>query len=217
MFNYIRNHKVLSAILAIDLIVVLVVVLIIVMHHSKTATIDVLVVPSEATVRLNGKEYENLTSYEVTPGDYHAEISMEGMETKEFDFELQEGGFQRVWAYLLDNEGGFSYYLTHTDQVASLREVADDEKSKEFLARYDRLSAINDVLPLTFSNTYDENATEIVSISIDWGDEEGCTAQDFCLVISDYTGKNHEKALSMIREAGFNPDDYEIRFKEGLD
>lgn len=215
MFNLIRRHKVASVVVAIDIVAILVVILVIVLHQSKTATIDILIAPSAAEISLNGKRYDNFSSHNVMPGDYHAVVKMEGMETKELDFSVQDGEFRRVWDYLLDGEGGFSYYLTHTDEVATLKQVADDEKAKTFLAKYDKLNSINTVLPLTYSNTYDLDATEIVSISINWGEEENCSAQNFCLMVSDYTGKNHEKALSMIREAGYDPDDYVVQYEEG--
>lgn len=215
MFNLIRRHKVASVVVAIDIVAILVVILAIVLHQSRTATIDILIAPSAAEISLNGKRYDNFSSHNVMPGDYHAVVEMEGMETKELDFSVQDGEFHRVWDYLLDGEGGFSYYLTHTDEVATLKQVADDEKAKTFLAKYDKLNSINTVLPLTYSNTYDLDATEIVSISINWGEEENCSAQNFCLMVSDYTGKNHEKALSMIREAGYDPDDYVVQYEEG--
>lgn len=215
MFNLIRRHKVASVVVSIDIIAILVVILAIVLHQSRTATIDILIAPSAAEISLNGKRYDNFSSHNVMPGDYHAVVEMEGMETKEFDFSVQDGELRRVWDYLLDDEDGFSYYLTHTDEVATLKQVADDEKAKTFLAKYDKLNSINTVLPLTYSNTYDLDATEIVSISINWGEEENCSAQNFCLTVSDYTGKNHEKALSMIREAGYDPDDYVVQYEEG--
>lgn len=215
MFNLIRRHKVASVVVSIDIIAILVVILAIVLHQSRTATIDILIAPSAAEISLNGKRYDNFSSHNVMPGDYHAVVEMEGMETKELDFSVQDGEFRRVWDYLLDDEGGFSYYLMHTDEVATLKQVADDEKAKTFLAKYDKLNSISTVLPLTYSNTYDLDATEIVSISINWGEEENCSAQNFCLMVSDYTGKNHEKALSMIREAGYDPDDYVIQYEEG--
>ncbi|MBQ3453037.1 hypothetical protein IJG28_02480 [Candidatus Saccharibacteria bacterium] len=217
MFNLIRRHKIASVVIAIDIIAILVVALVVVLHQSKTATIDILIAPSAAEVRLNGKKYDNFSSHNVMPGDYHAVVEMEGMETKEFDFSVQDGEFHRVWDYLLDNEGGFSYYLTHTEEVATLKQVANDDEAKVFLVKYDKLNSINTVLPLTYSNTYDADATEIVSISINWGEEENCSAQNFCLVVSDYTGKNHEKALSMIKEAGYDPDDFVIKYREGID
>ena len=39
----------------------------------------------------------------------------------------------------------------------------------------------------------------------------------YCLIIHDFTGKNTEKALSMIRDAGYDPNDYELVFEKGTD
>ena len=50
MFNFIRNHKVLSLLLFLNVVAVLVVVLVIVIHNTKTATVDIMVAPMDAVV-----------------------------------------------------------------------------------------------------------------------------------------------------------------------
>ena len=216
MFNFIRNHKVLSLLLFLNVVAVLVVILVIVIHNTKTATVDIMVTPMDAVVELNGAKYENLQSHNVRPGDYHVVISMEGMQTKEYDINVENEGFVRVWDYLLDADGGFSYYMTHPDDEMLLEDVADDE-AKAWLEEFNQVREIQDVLPLTFSSTFDSEATEIVSVNIRWGTGEDCQEQAYCLVVRDLTGKNHEKALQMIRDAGYDPGDYEIVFREGVD
>ena len=214
MFKFIRNHKILRLMVFLNVVAVLIVVLVIVIHNSKTATIDIMVAPSEAVVELNGSKYDNLGSYNVAPGDYHVKISMDGMQTKEFDIELEDGEFERIWTYLLDDGGGFGYYLGHPDDAQILNDVADAE-AREFLEEYDRLHSIEDVLPLQYSNTFDPDATEVVSISVRWGLGDECNEKAYCLIVHDFTGKNTEKALQLIRDAGYNPDDYELVYEKG--
>ena len=185
-----------------------------IIHNMKTATIDVMVAPTDAVVELNGTKYQNLRSHNIMPGDYHVKISMDGMQTKEFDVEIEDGELERIWTYLLDNDGGFGYYMSHPDDAAILNDVADAE-AKKFLAEYNKLNSIQEVLPLQYSNTFDENATEVVSISVRWGIDDECKEKAFCLIVHDYTGKNTDKALQLIRDAGFNPNDYELVFEEG--
>ncbi len=212
MFSFIARHKIASLMVFLNVIAILVVVLIIVLHNAKTATISIYVAPSEAVIELNGGKYDNFQEYDVMPGTYHVKISMDEMQTKEFDFTIADGEFKRVRTYLLDAEGGFGYYLENPDEILTLEEAADDEKAKEFVENYNRLTSIQSVLPLEYSNTYDFGATEPESINISWSDGDKCDEQPFCLVVRDLSGNNHEKALEMIREAGFDPGDYEVVF-----
>lgn len=216
MFDFIKQHKVLVGVIFANIIAILVAILIIVIHNSKTATIDIMVAPSGAEISLNGKKYDNFTSYNVVPGDYQVVIEMEGMQTREYDLTLEDGEFARIWNYLVDADGGFTYYESHPDEVEVLKDVADG-MARDFIGGFENLYAITDVLPLTFSNTHEQDANEIVSISIRLGEEGECEKRGYCLVVTDYTGKNTEKALAMIRDAGYNPDDYEIIFKKKVE
>ena len=216
MLDYIRQHKVFSLVIFLNIIAILIVVLVIVIYNTKTATVDLMVAPSDAVVELNGKQFENLKSHNVSPGDYHIKISMEGMQPKEFDLDIEDGDFKRIWTYLLDDDGGFGYYMSHPDDAIILNDVADDDV-KRFLAEYNKLNAIQEVLPLQYSNTFDENATEVISISVRWGIDDECDKKAFCLIVHDFTGKNNEKALQMIRDAGFDPNDYELVYEKGDD
>lgn len=215
MFNLLRKHKIACLVVFFDLILILGVVLAIVMHQTKTATIDFMVAPTAVEITVNGKKVERTDSLNVAPGDYHVVISMEGMQTKEVDFSLKDDEYHVVKEYLKNEDGSFLYYVEHPDEIAVLKPIADGEANK-FINDYTKLSSITEKLPLTFSNTYDNETDEIISISIKWGEGSECEKNSYCLIITDFTGKNREKALSMISEAGYNPDDYELVFKKGM-
>jgi hypothetical protein len=64
------------------------------------------------------------------------------------------------------------------------------------------------VLPIEVSY-YTPDFTEYTEYTISYEDSE--TNKDgFVLVITDKTGGNKDQALQMIRDKGFNPDDYEV-------
>ena len=214
MFSFIKQHKIVSLVVFLNVVALLIIVLVIVIQNMKTASVDIMVTPINATVELNGKKYENFETSNIAPGRYTVKISMEGMQTKEYGIELMDGGFERIWTYLLDDNGGFDYYMNHPDDATILSDIADSNV-RNFLADYNKLTSIKDVLPLQLSNTFDENATEIISVSVRWGAEDECNEKAYCLIIHDLTGKNTEKALQLIRDAGFNPNDYELVYEEG--
>lgn len=208
MFNFIRRHKLLSLLLFLNVVAVLVAVLVIVIHNSKTATVDILVAPMDSVIELNGAKYENMQSHNIAPGDYHVKISMEGMQTKEFEISVENDGFVRIWTYLLDAEGGFEYYMNHPDDAMILEDAADNEAGKAFVTRYNKIVSIANVLPLEY---YDrENPADPIGIFIEQ-DKEICKENVDCLSV--YGGERHQEiAFELIREAGYSPDDYEIIF-----
>ena len=213
MFSFIARHKIVSAVVFLNVVAILVTILVIVMHSAKTATVNLYFAPSEAVIELNGKSYGNFESYNVIPGEYHAKISMDGMQTKEFDFEIYEDEFKRIRDYLLDENGGFDYYMKNPDDISVLAEATDDESVHAFIEEFEAMASILNKLPLEY---YDRSDPEKpIGVYIEQS-EDTCIEKAICLVV--YGGeKNREIALELIREVGYDPNDYEIIFDEGSD
>ena len=210
MLELFRRHKIISAAIALNVIAILVVVLLIVVHRTKTVSIDVYVAPSDATIELNGKKFDNFASYNLMPGEYHVSISMDGMKTKEYDLALENDGFARIWEYLVDDNDSLDYYLKNPDEISILTKFSDDEEVKKVIEYYDKVVSIRDALPLEYYDRSDPDNSVGVFVEEDMDE---CANKILCLVI--YGGeKNRDIALNLIREAGYNPDDYGIRFEE---
>ena len=210
MLELIRRHKIISAVVALNVIAVLVVILLVVIHRAKTVSIDVYVAPSEATIELNGKKFDNFASYNLMPGEYHVSISMDGMKTEEYDLTLESDGFARIWEYLVDDNDSLDYYLKNPDEISILTKFSDDEEVKKVIEYYDKVVSIRDALPLEYYDRSDPDNSVGVFVEEDMNE---CIDKILCLVI--YGGeKNRDIALGLIREAGYNPDDYGIRFEE---
>lgn len=211
MFNFIKNHKVISLVAFLNVVLILVVILIIVMHNAKTAVIDIYVAPVEANITINGKNYENFNSYDVMPGDYHAVIAMEGMQTKEVDFTLEDDGMYHLWEYLLDENGGFDYYLTRQNDELALAKVANDDAAKKFVAEYEKVAEITNILPIQY-DAYTDNYAYYIRYKIIQDMREDCD-RIVCLIIEDNTGGNEQRAKDKIKEEGYNPSDYDITYE----
>ena len=210
MLELIRRHKIISAVVALNVIAILVVVLLIVVHRAKTVSIDVYVAPSEATIELNGKKFDNFASYNLMPGEYHVSISMDGMKTEEYDLALENDGFARIWEYLVDDNDSLDYYLKNPDEISILTKFSDDGEVKKVIEHYDKVVSIRDALPLEYYDRSDPDNSVGVFVEEDMNK---CIDKILCLVI--YGGeKNRDIALGLIKEAGYNPDDYGIRFEE---
>ena len=210
MFNFIKQHKALSLLLFFNIVAVLLVILIIVIHNSKTATVDIMVTPYDAVVELNGARYENMRSHNIVPGDYHVKISMEGMQTKEYDFSVEKDGFVRIWNYLLDANGGFDYYLSHPDDEMMLENIIDEEDraAKSFIAKYQIVSKVDEILPLEYYNN--DDPADPIGIFIEQS-KDICKDKVNCLSV--YGGEKHQDiAFKMISDAGYSPDDFDVVF-----
>lgn len=214
MFSFIGRHKFISGLILANIIAVIVAIAIVIIHHAKTATIDINVTPLAAEITLNGRLYANQESHDVLPGNYHVKISMDGMQTKEYEIQLDRDGYARIWDYLLDASGSFDYYLTHPDDEWILAQIApeDDKAAQDFITSYDQKASLTDILPIEYAQ-YTNDYADYTKYNIDIDSETEDCNSILCLVIEDYTGGNEQIALAKIKELGYNPEDYKITYK----
>ena len=186
-----------------------------VVNLFRTATVDISVVPLDAKITINGKNYDNNSSYNVFPKDnVKVEISHPQLETKIINVDLKKDNTTSIRQYLVDKDKNFSYYTkkSNKNDLAALRELAEKLPEEKELQSFIKNIDILEVLPLTFSQSSDDKYN-VVSISIESGSGRQCNKENFCLIITDLTGKNTDLALDLIRQAGFDPDDYEKIFE----
>ena len=214
MIDFVKRHKLASGLVVLDVILLLIAILAVVQHVAKNAVIEIYAVPAAATVELNGEQYGNLASYDVLPGEYHVKVSMTGMQTKEFNVSVEENGFVRVQTYLLDDKGGFGYYLDHYDDEVLLEKIADTAEARKFVTDYTKVYGIVNELPIKYS-AYAEDYSDYQQYEIVRDERDDC-AKVVCLKIIDNTGGNEQAALEKIRELGYEPGNYDIRYELSL-
>lgn len=211
MFNFVRQHKTISMIVGLDVIAIVVVTAIFVIQGLRTCTIDINVAPSDAIVTLNGATHGNLELVKLFPGNYHVEISREGMQTKTLDISLSSGDYYRLREYLLDDDSSMDYYYNHSDEVINLENISDDPQVTKFVTNYNQAISIMDLLPYTY-DAYSDNYTNYTWYEIDEDPRSDCP-KVLCLKIIDKTGGNEQNAIKRILELGYNPDDYELTYE----
>ena len=173
-------------------------------HH--TSDLEILIAPTSATVTIDGKKYENGTFY-LDAGEHTIHIKKEGFVSQDITFDTATTS--KIYTYLKQTDGGYSWYLDHPEDALILTQIGDylsDEEAKTFSSKHQ----IMNNLPIVYAD-YDKdyNYTEY---RIDGGSFIGCES-NFCLKITDTTGGNLESAKQQIRSAGFNPDDYQILYE----
>ncbi|MBR3137765.1 hypothetical protein IKG41_00200 [Candidatus Saccharibacteria bacterium] len=188
--------------------IILVSIIFIIINSGKNATLDIIVSPLSAEIKIDGKEYKNGT-YQFEPGEVEVEITKDGFTSERKTILLEPNKTTKLYTYLMPIDGSFDWYLNHEEDMMILNTIGDAEANADS-ASYREKYPIIEILPIQFVD-YDEN-WELTEFRIDGGMFDGCEGT-FCLKITDTTGGNYEKAIQMIKEKGFNPDDYEIIYE----
>ncbi len=176
-----------------------------------SAELKIVVAPTFAKVEINGRKFSSEEIAKVEPGETTAKITADGFQSQEINLNIVEDGENNLYAYLLpEGDEGLSWYAKDDAEGMRLTAVSDalsDIERAEYLKRY----PITAMLPLQVVEETSEKYTWR-TYRIDSGKFEGCQS-DFCVKITDETGGNHDAALQKIRDAGYNPDDYEIIYQ----
>lgn len=176
------------------------------LNLNGTSEIELLVAPASASVTIDGKAYQNGT-FRIPSGTHTIKIEKDNFNSKEFTFDT--GNTDKIYAYILESDGSYNWYLNHSEDALILTSIGDYEAALK-AENYAKTYQISSILPIIYAN-YDEqyNYTEY---RIDGGSFTGCNS-DFCLKITDTTGGNYDAAKQKIEDAGFNPDDYQILYE----
>lgn len=195
------------------LFIALVVVAIIfyVIDSRKTSILRTIIAPSFATLTVNNKTYPINKDIRFEPGEYSITISADGFQSAQENIVLKDQETTTFAIYLERTDGDtFSWYEGHNEEYSTFMSAANylaDQSAANFAAKY----PVSSILPF--------NIVEVDPVTYDWteykvggGKTDDCKTE-FCIIITDTTGGNREKALDKIREKGYNPDDYQIIYK----
>ena len=151
---------------------------------------------------------------------------MDGMTTKTIELDLATDDFYKLYTYLLDADGTFAYYETHPSEVDALEQLGlNDTALTNFVDRYNNIYSIVNKLPLQLYNRTDDPATTwgvyVDQYGISTSDEMENTEDNLAskcptiMCLEAYVNNtSNEVVYDLIREAGYNPDDYQITFGE---
>lgn len=177
---------------------------------QKTAKIEVLVAPSFAKVEIDHTKLKTSGTSKYYPGEYTVTISADGFESTETTLNLEKDQTATLYLYLQPTTENYNFYLenkTESNLVQRINDLRTQASNNAYINKY----PITEVLPINIVEQNREK-NEWTEFHINYGQYENCKTE-FCIKISDYTGGNQERALNIIREKGFNPDDYEIIYE----
>ena len=204
VMQFVKMHKVISAVILVDVILIVAIVVLAVRKFTKTAVMDVSVTPNVAVVEVNGQEY-GIGAYRMYPGEVTATIKADGFESKTVTLNLKARETTKVYDFLEATGDNANYYAKNANDAEALARVGG-----EMGAKLARILSIKKVLPIIEFNYggLDSESTEIVV------DQDLACDATFCLMVTGDRSAGHEKSQNMIREKGYNPEDYKIRYVE---
>lgn len=201
--NFIKQHKTISVVLLLDLIVAIIIGILVIQRFKRASTLQVLVAPTDAKVTINGKQYQNNGTYEVEPGELYVKVEYDGLVSKEFSLVAVADKTTKVYAYLVGENNDFSIYESNMAELDLLKRVGQDKEAGDFLQR---MSIIN-ILPYKY-DVFDEATMTSTTFRIDV-DRIDCPDR-FCLQAVNQRNSSRELMKQKVLEKGYNLNDYEV-------
>ena len=182
------------------------VILTLLLKPAAKKSVEILIAPASATITIDGKPYQNGT-YDLESGTVNVHLEKPDFVSQDFTFDTTKSN--KLYAYLLQTDGTFSWYETHESDDLLLSTIGDYQALKSADSYTANHPVIKD-LPIIYAD-YDTqyNYTEF---RIDGGKFDGCSS-DFCLKVTDTTGGNLDFAKSLLAKKGIDPANYEILYE----
>lgn len=216
-----RENKIIAILGGICGLSIVVIAICLIVQALGNATIgsylSLNIAPSSAKITINGKDYRNGV-WEFPSGQYSAVISADGFESKTISFKV-DGGTTTVYDYIVNKNEGMKVFEKDETSMGVLRHMKNDEKAKEYVAKYDEKVKIKDVLPLQMSaGCVREECDSNQMVTVENGSNNKQCKQEFCLrvvakgISNDAAIKNAaERAVKM---RGYSLDDYEVIYEK---
>lgn len=203
-----RNKKVRNVIIAIVCFVVLIIgisVIVIVDRARHSATLEIAVAPTSATLTLNGKEYKNGTHH-LLPGVYEVSLTREGLEPYYDTIELPANEKKYLYKYLTGPDGDISWYYEHPEDAMAFTTVSDHEanlKANEYASRD----------PIFAVTPYYDHINNHYKISVNYNDENEIVVTVNLNTCTDLLREQYiDEANKYLEDNNLNLNDYEMNY-----
>lgn len=168
------------------------------LNHAGKVSVDITVVPSDATVQVDNTSFTNKKSVYLKPGNYTVTVSKDGFESTTQEITVSEDTTAHIIAALYPvSSDATAWYNEHQDDYYELEGIAGtaaNETGQEFINKY----PITGSLPI-------QKATYLI------GYKKTDDQKNIIITITAYEGYR-ESALQEIRNLGFDPSNYTIEF-----
>ena len=171
----------------------------------KTATIEVIVAPSDAKILIGEKRYKNGT-HKIEPGDYSIAVTRDNFSPYASEFSIEEGETKKLLVCLNEIDGN-TWYDEHKEDDDICRkaaELASEEYKKE--------KQTADIYSVTPYNSYDDGFNIVA-----YEDEEKGTIVKITLLSCKEARREALKpnALEWLKKHNVDPEQYTIEYANG--
>ena len=223
--NFFRNKWV-QLILVLDVVAIISIIVILIINSTKQSVITFNVVPADSQISLNGKSGYSNGSYRLTPGVYDVEISHEGLDTKNFKVDLEKDDISTIITFLHQGDN-FDFY-TLRDNIGdylSLAEIASagyNQTTDQDISAEGFIDKINyntklyqEELPINYTEYMRSENKDILvyDISMRRAIDKSSCIKYLCIEAIMILTDDKNIVNSMLEDAGFNLEDFEIEYK----
>lgn len=165
-----KNRLVATLTITALVIFIPVIVWVVRLSTQASAILEVIVAPASAVIDINGQTFENGT-HKFRPGTYEVSITKTGFISYNSTLTLTQNQTTQLYAYLLEESGGYQWYLDHPDDAMLLNTIGDhqaDIKAQDYVES-DPILAITPFYDLKnrFQITaLKQNSTTIIRVSL---------------------------------------------------
>ena len=173
-----------------------------------SATVNVMVAPSIAKVKIGEDTFKTSGDFRIKPGDYNVEISADGFETITLSITAAKDETAFVREYLKPLEGNENWYEEHDGDALVAGEI-EYIKTNELLEKRAVEHPIISKLPVAVDYYTSDYSSHI---KYDLRYEIGEDKQTITIFIDDYTGGNKNLAVERLNSFGLDLSGYKIKY-----
>ena len=197
--------KLIIAGVVIFVIAVIAILIAWIINIPKTATIEVIVAPSDAKILIGEKRYKNGT-HKIEPGNYSIAVTRDDFSPYASEFSIEEGETKKLLVCLNEIDGN-TWYDEHkedNDICRKAAELASEEYKKE--------KQTADIYSVTPYNSYDDGFNIVA-----YEDEEKGTIVKITLLSCKEARREALKpnALEWLKKHNVDPEQYTIEYANG--
>ena len=116
------------------------------LNIDKTATIEVLVAPNDAVVKIDGKTYPTESKIKIKPGTYAVQIEKDGFISYNGSIKAIADETSYLYEFLNETDENGNYYNDHESDNARTQQISD-KKADVFHEKYNGTDQIWNVTP----------------------------------------------------------------------
>ena len=222
--DFFRNKWV-RIFLIIDVFIIIILVGIKIWQSTKVSVIEFNIAPIDATISVNGNTNYSNGQYSITPGTYEIKISHKDLEPKTMTVNIEPHQIVPITLFLTGANNNLEFYELNDNYKSfeKLQSIAsankntttdNDTSAEKFIPKLKQKISIFDKLPIkgyVYANP--EANSSSAGFTIRSGQNTNSCEKTACLIVN-YYGRGYQEAVAAkIKEAGYNPADYEIVFE----